>query len=226
MRIVAKSLVYKFIPASVADELRHRKHLRDLATVTEPDFPFITKYLHAGDTVLDIGANFGVFTKFFSSAVGSSGRVLAFEPIPSTFRTLSAGVRRYHLSNVEVRNCALSDRRQTVTMQAPRFASGGDNLYQAAITRESIGGLTTFSVPAMTVDSLNLPHADFMKIDVEGHEVEVLRGARETLLRFHPVLLVEVSHKEVAEFLALCGYRPPVKIMDVPNQLFLPVTET
>ena len=83
-----KSLAYQVLPKSLMAELRHRKHVRDLATAVEPEENAITPLIVAGQTVLDIGANFGVFTRLFSRLVGPQGKVIAFEPVPQTFRTL------------------------------------------------------------------------------------------------------------------------------------------
>lgn len=73
----------------------------------------------------------------------------------------------------------------------------------------------------VTIDSLQLPRVDFIKIDVEGHELEVLWGSRETLKKYHPTLLVEVTSSRTIEF--LCGemnYLQPAPVFH-SNQLFL-----
>jgi FkbM family methyltransferase len=213
-----KGLAYRILPKSLLEELRHRKHLRDLATAVEPEEPAVRPLILSGQTVLDIGANFGVFTKLFSELVGPSGSVLAFEPVPQTFRTLAAGVQRFQLRNVQVMNKAVSDHIGTASMRVPHYAeSKGENLYEARIVNDSQG---EFRVETVTIDSLQLSRVDFIKIDVEGHELEVLRGGRGTLEREHPTLMVEVTSQRTVEF--LCGemdYEQPV-IVSPSNQLF------
>jgi FkbM family methyltransferase len=86
-------------------------------------------------------------------------------------------------------------------MKIPQLATGGENLYEAEITPDG-----ELEIPAITVDSLRLSPS-FIKIDVEGHEREVLEGAKETLLRSRPALLVEVIHSEVIPFLSELGYQ-------------------
>jgi FkbM family methyltransferase len=215
-----KALAYRCLPKPVINELRHRKHLRDLATAVEPEEGEVRQVVHADQTVLDIGANFGVFTKLFSQLVGPRGSVIAFEPIPLTFRTLEAGIKRYHLENVQAINKAVSDRVGKVLMAVPSYEENrGDNLYQASIV-SSPESPETFTINAVTVDSLQLARVDFMKIDVEGHELEVLHGSRETLKRHRPTLMVEVTSDRTVEFLcAEMGYRQPVTISS-SNQLF------
>jgi FkbM family methyltransferase len=215
-----KTLAYRFMPGPVVDELRHRKHLRDLATAVEPEDAVVRQAVRAGDTALDVGANFGVFTKLFSQLVGPAGSVIAFEPIPKTFRTLSEGIERLHLRNVQPINRAVSDHVGTVFMTVPLFPnSWGDNLYEAHIVPNP-DSRTTFAVNTVTVDSLQLSRVDFIKIDVEGHELEVLRGGRETIAKYHPTLMVEVTSLQTVEY--LCGemsYQRPM-IVSPSNQLF------
>ena len=216
-----KTLAYRCLPKPLINELRHRKHLRDLATAVEPEEGEVRRWVHPDQTVLDIGANFGVFTKLFSQLVGPRGSVIAFEPIPLTFRTLAAGIKRYHLRNVQAINKAVSDRVGTVLMVVPSYRGFlGDNLYEANIVSSS-ESKKAFTIDAVTIDSLQPSRVDFMKIDVEGHELEVLHGGRETLKRHHPTLLVEVTSDRTVEFLcAEMGYRQPVEISP-SNQLFV-----
>ncbi len=216
-----KSLAYRFVPKPLMNELRHRKHLRDLATAVEPEEGQVRQIVHPGNTVLDIGANFGVFTRLFSQLVGPHGSVIAFEPVPLTFRTLAAGIERYRLTNVRAVNKAVSDHAGAVSMVVPSYAGNkGDNLYEARIVNSS-ASQKTLAVDSVTIDSLQLPRVDFMKIDVEGHELEVLQGSRQTLERHHPALMVEVTSSRTVDFLCKeMGYRQPVTISP-SNQLFI-----
>jgi FkbM family methyltransferase len=215
-----KGLAYRFVPKSLFDELRHRKHLRDLATAVEPEESAVRPLILSGQTVLDIGANFGVFTKLFSQLVGPNGSVIAFEPVPQTFRTLAAGVERFHLRNVQAINKAVSDQVGRALMEVPQYAkTEGDNLYEAHIVSAK-NSEDIFSVNTVTIDSLQLPRVDFIKIDVEGHELEVLCGSRETLEKYHPILMVEVTSPRTVDFLCReVGYEQPI-IVSPSNQLF------
>ena len=216
-----RAIAYFLVPRVVLNELRHRKHLRDLATAVEPEEAEVRKVVHPGFTVLDIGANFGVFTKLFSQLVGPQGLVIAFEPVPQTFRTLAAGIERYHRSNVQARNEAVSDHEGAVLMAVPHYEENtGDNLYQASIV-DSFQSPNVFTVKSVTVDSLQLSRVDFVKIDVEGHELKVLQGSKRTLERHHPTLMVEVTSPRTTDFLCKgMGYDQPV-IISPSNQLFI-----
>jgi FkbM family methyltransferase len=215
-----KSCAFRFVPKPILVELRHRKHLHDLAAASEPEEAEVRKVLHPGQTALDIGANYGVFTKLFSELVGDLGTVIAFEPVPQTFRTLAAGIDRFHLRNVQARNSAVSDQVGTTFMTIPLDAeSNTENLYQSHIVA-SPGTESSFAVSTLTVDSLQLPRVDFIKVDVEGHELEVLRGSRETLARHHPTLMVEVTSSRTVEFLCdEMNYQQPF-IASPSNSIF------
>jgi len=215
-----KTLAYRFVPSWLVGELRHHKHLRDLATDVEPEDAAVRRILAPGQTALDVGANYGVFTKLFSELVGPAGSVLAFEPVPITFRTLAAGIERYHLHNVKAINKAVSDHADRMWMTIPSYRNGfGDNLCEAHLTNPS-AAQGVFPVDSVTIDSLNLPRVDFIKIDVEGHELEVLKGCRETIAKYHPALLVEVTSPKTVEYLCHeMGYPQPLTVSP-SNELF------
>ncbi|MGH9392507.1 MAG: FkbM family methyltransferase, partial [Vicinamibacteria bacterium] len=90
----------------------------------EPELDLIPLGVREGDTVLDVGANFGVYCYHFSRAVGRSGRVLAFEPMPETSATLDLVVRLLGLSNVRVIPRGLADATTRVPFEVPVQASG------------------------------------------------------------------------------------------------------
>lgn len=221
MAIRLRELALHFVPAPIITELRHRKNLHDLAKIVEPEDDLIKQIVHAGDTALDIGANLGSFTKLFSELVGPEGSVIAFEPVPQTFRTLTAGIKRFCRDNVQAMNSAVSDKVGTVFMAIPFYEdSAVDNFYRAHITN-SADSANKFSVKTLTIDSLRLPRVDFIKIDVEDHELEVLHGCRETIEAHHPTLLVEVSSSITIEYLCKeMKYQPPINTTAV-NKLFV-----
>jgi FkbM family methyltransferase len=133
-----------------------------------------------GDIVLDVGAGRGEDVLVFSKAVGNAGRVVAVEAHPATFDILRAFVRLNRLGNVHLENCAVCDKRGTVLM-----ACGTEEHWQcAAIVRSGGNGIP---VPATRIDDLpqlaRAPRVAFVKMNIEGAEVEALRGAGETLAK-------------------------------------------
>ena len=140
----------------------------------EPEYDLLPQWLTPGRVAIDIGANVGHYTLKLAGLVGPSGRVLAFEPVPTTFALLAANVQRSGLSNVTLFNSAVSNRAAILNMVVPDSIPGVRNYYQAHLADG--GGLSVLSI---TIDSLNLPSAvALVKIDAEGHETEILDGMR------------------------------------------------
>jgi FkbM family methyltransferase len=183
----------------------------------EPEYQLIRTLLREGDHVLDVGANVGHYTLAFSLLVGACGRVFALEPFPDTFSLLAANVRLFPFENVTLFNLAASDASRLVPMVVPT-SDGSPDYYTARISKEG-QGKTIFSC---ALDGLDLPEGiRLVKIDVEGHELSVLRGMTNLLTRDHPHLIVEASSNRVAEFLAQFGYVAR-RLPGSPNFVFTP----
>lgn len=203
---VLKRIAARF-PDSMQHELRRlffRKQIRGRRFVTdEKEYGLLDTLLASGDWALDIGANVGHYTMRMSELVGATGRVIAFEPVPSTFSLLAANARLFAHANVSLLNVAASDLTEILGMQIPAFSEGLKNYYQARLTKEA-EGLTILTLP---IDALGLPpRISLAKIDVEGHELPVLRGMRGLLERDQPALIVETGSKETIDFLNGMGY--------------------
>src|SRR5205814_6244934 len=116
-----------------------------------------------------------------SELVGPSGRVYTVEPIPLTFDILRSNVRKLGLKNIELSNCAISDTNGRVTMQVPKYDSGGAYFYSAHIQQAPPDpALRCLAIPSRTIDALleKAPSSvQFIKCDVEGHELSCIRGA-------------------------------------------------
>jgi FkbM family methyltransferase len=172
--------------------------LRKFSENDEPDFKVIKYLISPGDHVVDIGANIGWYSVFLSRLVEHQGKVYSFEPVPLTFELLAFSIKKLKLNNVKLFDCAISDVDGSKTIQVPKWAYGGDNFYQARIVdREMIKPqLTHYSVQTKSLFSI-FSHSpkplSFIKCDVEGHELSVVKGAGKLLGQFKPQWLVEVS---------------------------------
>jgi len=161
--------------------------------------PVIKRLVPAGAQVLDIGANVGYLTGLFARWTGPTGRVVAVEPIPDTYDALASSMASLFPGIVTTLSCCVSDQPGHVVMEVPVGTDGRENYYESRITsaeeKPSTGRLR-FSVPATTLDNiLESQHLNpgFIKIDVEGHEEVVIRGATTLLGNEKPPLLIEVS---------------------------------
>ncbi len=164
----------------------------------EAEFSVIKNIVKEGDYVIDVGANFGFYTQYLSKLVGNNGHVHSIEPISLTYEILLNNVTKLNLNNVTVYNCAISEKNGIATMEIPKFNSGDDNFYEARIAnRENgINSLRHFSVNLRTLDSLFINddiRIAFIKIDVEGHELNVINGALKLIKNYKPALFIEVA---------------------------------
>lgn len=190
---------------------------RERFRTTEPEYDRLAEWIREGDWVLDIGANIGHYTKRFSELAGATGRVLAFEPVGTTFHLLSANAQHFAHPNVSLFQAAVSDHTGVQGMTIPAFGTGLKNYYEAELTGGEGGDV---SVLTLAIDRLEIPgHVALVKIDAEGHERSVLAGMRGLLAKQHPVLIVETGDAEVERELAELGYGA-TRLEGSPNVLF------
>lgn len=136
---------------------------------------------------VDVGANVGLHALAIARHVADGGAVIAFEPHPSNHRLLVHNLEQNRLRHAVAENLGLADAPATLTGTA---CAGGGNWSLAS------QGEYQFEVRLLRLDDYwrdhPLPRLDLMKIDVEGAEVRVLRGARQTIARFRPLIVFEV----------------------------------
>lgn len=181
---------------------------------------WVRERLKPGDVAFDIGCNIGFFTVMMAKAVGSTGQIHAFEPSP----TIAADLRRVltlnELSNVVVNEWAMSDRAGLATFVNVMAKNvGRESSHLSTQGRDGAApeaGTQWVTVPTISVDEYVLPRGlrpSVLKIDVEGADMEVLRGGIETLRRHHPPICLEIHYTEeeffrgLHEFLGGLGYK-------------------
>jgi len=155
------------------------------------------KYLVGpGDSVIDIGASIGGYTRFLSGIVGPSGHVYSFEPNPPIYDFLSHNVKELKLENVELFSSALSDKKGTASIAIPRYRWGSECHYDATLeAKRARPDCRQVDVTVNTLDSFFAKRPEkiaFVKCDVNYHELACLRGGLETLRRFKPAMLIEI----------------------------------
>lgn len=159
--------------------------------------------LRLGMIVLDIGANIGAHTLPLAKLVGESGLVLAFEPQRILFQTLAGNMAINSITNVHCFQKAVGKKRGTGYIP---------EMYYNEYNNFGGIGLTDKGVPVeiISVDDLNLRDCHFMKIDVEGMELDVLEGAQNTIKSFKPVIYAENDRNEnsdmIFQYLDSLGY--------------------
>ena len=182
------------------------------------DTEFIFKFLRPATTFVDVGANVGWFTIHAADWLRENGRVIAFEPDPQNVEQLSANIELSQLSNVFLHKCAVSNRiGRAAFHNTSRVQNSG---WGHLVNNNDSKDQDILQVSVTTLDEAlkettieNWP-IGCIKIDVEGHELQVLSGAQQTLAHFRPVLMIEVGHSsesssdKIAEFLNPFGYYP------------------
>lgn len=151
-----------------------------------------SRWIEQGNVVLDVGAHRGRHLRRFIELLGTTGRVLAFEPLPFAFREISL----LAAPNVELHNVALSDHQGTADFVFNEGAPEESGLEERIYNDPSLKKLTRLPCVLDTLDNYTdrLDRVDFVKIDIEGGEIDCLRGAAQTLRRFRPLISVEYGY--------------------------------
>jgi FkbM family methyltransferase len=182
------------------------------------EFCFLDSFLQKGMTVVDIGANEGFYSVFAADRVGNQGRVIAFEPSEREANRLAQNVELNAATNVTIETWAIADCDGHAILKLCEYGHEGQNTlgdFAHPVLQEG-----TQPVRLMALDSYFVVHPteriDLMKLDVEGSEERVLRGAQKTLAQFRPVLLIEMndrslqwqgsSCRDIAQFLRSIDY--------------------
>lgn len=196
----------RFVVARIPNSVRIRKRALQSWLRGEKELRLVSLMCEKHALAIDVGANYGIYSYFMSR---HSAGVVAFEPVPECARFI-----RSALPGVRLVEGAASDRAGTATLWIPVEPDA-----ISSPTLEHFNGLgasrmRSLVVQLETLDSLNLRPVGLIKIDVEGHELSVLRGALGTIERDHPTILVEAEERHrpgavasVQDLLSSLGYR-------------------
>jgi FkbM family methyltransferase len=173
---------------------------------TESEISVLRQLLRPGDNVVDIGANIGSHTVALAKAIQPSGRVLAFEPQPKLFQLLASNVTVNGLTNVRLFHAGCGSADEIIRIPDINYrANTNYGAIKLNSLRERVESDTStlqhaHEVPVRALDGLiNLPQLRLIKIDVEGMEPDVIRGAEQTIRKFRPILYVENEFPEISE---------------------------
>jgi FkbM family methyltransferase len=180
--------------ATTTEMLWRRRQRRDLALAVADHFAT------SGTTVVDVGASWGLFTYHLARRVGKAGQVYSFEPHPANapmLRKLATARRHVHFSP-----SAVSDRAGRAELLVPRQQTRLVTA-QASLSHGFDGqgvDVETIEVPTVRLDDEigQDVRVDFVKIDVEGHEMSVLSGGSSMLRRHRPSILIEIEQRHLS----------------------------
>lgn len=164
---------------------------------TNADKYVFSHYIKRGDTVIDCGANIGYYTNFFRTIVGKKGFVHAFEPVPSTFEHLTNNALEYSkCNNYKLINSGLYKFETVKNIYIPDSISGHASLnnHKEAWNAQKIDNIVIKLIRLDDyIDKLEINKVDFIKIDIEGSEIDALYGSKNTLQKNKPTLHLEVN---------------------------------
>lgn len=191
----------------------------------QEDFDYISSLIKPGDVILDIGANVGLVSISLLKAQPEVGKIYAFEPLPDTFAKMKHNIElNGRLEKIHPVNVGMSDKMGEVVFFLPGAAEAAsmqpnmDEFYM----QESVDGQYTgvkkmdkVKCKVTTLDEYvaenNIDRINFIKIDVEGNEKNVLAGGADVLKKHHPIVYCEMLRKHAARF----GYHPNEIIEDM-----------
>jgi FkbM family methyltransferase len=191
--------------------------------INRDDFLFMTNHENEimeffipkeGDTIVDVGAHIGLYTLIAAKRVGPTGKVIAIEPDPENFKILKKNILLNQLSNVKALRCAVYSTKEKLKLFLPELEEG--RTIFNTVMQDRAGTSNNFlEVEANTLDNIMnenniIQRVNYLKIDVEGAELEVLKGAINTLsLNKDLTLLIEVHGES--------NYKPILEIFKEYN---------
>ena len=177
--IIKQNIKFKFIPFRLYYKYRAYKYSKN----TSPELNIIHSISDSNKVSLDVGANLGLFTYFMSR---SSKKVFAFEPNPYPLEHLKKIVD----NNVEIVPIAIGDEDGSIKLNVPKNRKGWSS-NGASIKNIELNRGIKYEVIIRKIDSLKIENIGLIKIDVEGAELEVLKGAQKTINNQKPNLIIE-----------------------------------
>ena len=179
------------------------------------ELQFAKKTIPKEGCFIDIGANIGLYSLIIAKSVGEKGKVIAFEPFSTNYRSLLKNISLNSITNIIVEQQAISDDNKQIELYYDQFDNnlGMTSSYKSKYSHKEI-------VDAVSIDNyLEKHHIDnihLIKIDIEGGELLALSGMKKTLIRYEPVLIIEVDEnilastpykkQDILEFLAYLNY--------------------
>jgi len=155
--------------------------------------------ISVGGTFLDIGANIGYFSLLASKLVGNKGRIIAFEPNPVTMKRLKQNIDLNCTKNIELIEVALSNQDGEVHLFCPQDETHGFT----SMRNQGWQKVDSYKVQTKLLDDvlpIDISRIDLIKIDVEGAELLVFEGAKNTIIKFRPKIILELNEKAAENF--------------------------
>lgn len=162
-------------------------------TFEKAELEFATQYLRPGNTVMDIGSNIGLFTVAMGRSIGHDGEVIAFDPVPANIARLKSNLTNNGISTEAVYELALGAVNDKVSLKM------SDDTAYASLHKVEYGleNGKVIQVDMKKLDDIwhdrGKPMVSFVKMDVEGAELDVINGGEELIAQCRPTMLIEAN---------------------------------
>tara|TARA_B100000700_G_C15062736_1_gene867006 strand:- start:6509 stop:7357 length:849 start_codon:yes stop_codon:yes gene_type:complete len=208
IRDIAKYILGPLKGTSIYSYIQAWSMSRDIVNnvMTEAEIELLNYAIIKGENVIDIGANYGMYTYHMSNLVGENGNVIAFEPIPFTFKTLTKICKRLSLKNVTLHMLAISDKNELASFKIPLQAAGHLMAGQAYLgsRKDNHGDIEnqvrwnkTTEIISRTIhldgSGLIREPISLIKLDIEGAEYFALKGAKKLIDENDPTIIMEIN---------------------------------
>ena len=182
---------------------------------------YLDSFIPDNSIIFDIGANIGNHSLYWATKRNAQ-KIYAFEPIAETFETLNKNIEINSMQNIiSTFNIGLSDKKTNAEINCYNYDNiGGTSLKQAEV------GTMGIKLDALDNLHLNPERIDFMKIDVEGHEIKMLKGATEIIKKYQPKIFIEsagTNYNKVKEMFEALGYYLESSLIH-SNYLYIPIS--
>lgn len=159
----------------------------------QENYTFLRQIIKPGIQIIDIGAHIGVFSVYTSKLTGNEGRVICAEPTPGTFAVLKETLRLNDCRNVIPLKAAIGNKKGKATFYISNFEEGcnSNSLVKNKPEKEASG----YEVQVLSIDSIVSEYElkpSLIKIDVEGAELDALKGGFDTFQKYRPILMVGI----------------------------------
>jgi FkbM family methyltransferase len=196
LRNFMRSRIYT-VKSGLAKGLKRKGGLGFISRADNLEEQFLTSLTYQGKNVYDIGCWEGITTIYFAHAVGKEGNVIAFEPNPDNCTIIDDNINLNGFTNVVLRQVGLGNRNYSARLVVPKHSTAEGSVNED-IANANIRSVAT-KVVEIDIDTLDnqlkknqLPKPDFIKIDVEGMEKEVIEGMLRTIIEIKPDLFIEM----------------------------------
>jgi len=166
--------------------------------VERKETQYIKSIVKEGDVFFDIGTNVGYYTLMVAKRIGNNGKVFSFEPVTSTFDKLKANVEKNNFKNVSLNKIGISDISQEIEINISDADNSGMSSLIHIPNSSKKEVIKTISLDEYLKEK-ELEKINLIKIDVEGVEFQAIKGMTETLIKYSPIVLVEILSSKLGQ---------------------------